>query len=397
MGILSCSTNKKDELVTVKLNYLDSPSTENCAQPFLFSNEDKIFMSWTYKENDSVANLHYSKLNDTLWATPQRIVKGVNWFVNWADFPAIAENKGNLLSHFLQKSADGTYTYDIRMKLFNNNSKEWQDDFILHDDGTKSEHGFVTILPYKNDSFFVTWLDGRNTNASEGHDHHGTGAMTIRAATILGNGMKENEVELDTKTCDCCQTSATITDKGPIVVYRDRSDDEIRDISITRLVDGQWTNPKAIFNDNWKIEGCPVNGPKAVSLKNNLAVAWYTEAGEIPRVKLIFSNDNGESFNDPVIIDEINPIGRVDAAFIDKNHVLVTWVTSENNETLIKAIKVDSTGKKSNSFKIATFDPSRSSGFPQLEILKDKAYFAWTDVTGKQTVLKTAFITLDNL
>ena len=51
-----------------------------------------------------------------------------------------------------------------------------------------------------------------------------------------------------------------MTADGPVVVYRDRSEQEIRDISIVRLHDGKWSQPSSVFEDNWKINGCPVNG-----------------------------------------------------------------------------------------------------------------------------------------
>ena len=115
-------------------------------------------------------------------------------------------------------SAEGTYTYDIRIKLFNKQENTWKKDFILHNDSTKSEHGFVTMLPYKENSFFITWLDGRNTTIVHGHDDHGAGAMTVRAASITSKGEIIDDKELDGKTCDCCQTSAAITNNGPIVI-----------------------------------------------------------------------------------------------------------------------------------------------------------------------------------
>ena len=62
--------------------------------------------------------------------------------------------------------------------------------------------------------------------------------MTLRAAFIDKKGNKINEWELDGRVCDCCQTTAAITNDGPVVVYRDRSDDEVRDMSIVRYVNG---------------------------------------------------------------------------------------------------------------------------------------------------------------
>ena len=386
----SCNEKKVEKKSNI-VNLLESPSGENSAQPFLFSG-DKTLLSWIENQGDSIFKLKYAELKNEKWNSSSTIISGTDWFVNWADFPAIAEQKGNILSHFLQMSAEGTYTYDIRMKLFNNDEANWKDDFVLHKDGTKSEHGFVTMLPYKDNSFFITWLDGRNTTG--GHDHNGDGAMTVRAATITSKGEILDDVELDSKTCDCCQTSAAITANGPIIVYRDRSNEEIRDIYISRLLDSTWTTPKSIYNDNWKISGCPVNGPKAVAIDNSLAISWFTNANEQPRVKLIFSQDGGVTFNEPILIDETLPLGRVDVVMIDAKNVLVSWITDLDKKTVIKIMKVHVSGKKNDAIVVAELDGSRASGFPQLEIINDKALFAWTDVMNGKTSVKTATINL---
>ena len=390
--IWSCTEKRQtDEVKTLQL--IESPATGVSAQPFLFSGE-KTLLSWIENIGDSIYSLKYAELKNEKWEAAKTIISGKDWFVNWADFPAITEQNGNILSHFLQMSAEGTYTYDIKIKLFDKQEDAWKDDFILHNDGTKSEHGFVTMLPYKEDAFFITWLDGRNTVGGHGHDDHGGGTMTVRAATITSKGEIINDVELDSKTCDCCQTGAAITSNGPIIVYRDRSNEEIRDIYISRLLDSAWTTPKSIFNDNWKISGCPVNGPKAVAIDNTLAVSWFTNADEQAKVKLIFSKDAGATFNEPIIIDETKPLGRVDIAMLDLENVLVSWITDDDAKTVIKAVKVHISGKKNDAILVTELDGSRASGFPQLEIVNDKALFAWTDVINGKTVVKTAKISL---
>ena len=160
----SCDQKKETEKREIVAS-IESPTGDNSAQPFLFSGE-KTLLSWIESQGDSIFSLKYSELKNEKWDSAKTITSGTNWFVNWADFPAIAEQNGNLLSHYLQMSAEGTYTYDIRMKLFNDQEGSWKDDFILHKDGTKSEHGFVSMIPYKDDSFFITWLDGRNTGVA---------------------------------------------------------------------------------------------------------------------------------------------------------------------------------------------------------------------------------------
>jgi hypothetical protein len=41
---------------------------------------------------------------------------------------------------------------------------------------------------------------------------------------------------------------------------------------------------------------------------------------------------------------------------------------------------------------IEYLDPSRKSGFPQLELHGDRVYFAWTEVEGEITKVRTAFL-----
>ncbi len=384
--VLTSCKEKKNTISVENIISIESPTEPGSKQPYLFANGDELVMSWTQKVNDSMFTLNYSELTKNKWSKPAEIVSGDNWFVNWADFPAIAKKNDNLAVHFLQKSAESTYAYNIHLMVSNTNGDTWSNDFALHTDSTNTEHGFVTLLPFKEDSFFVTWLDGRNTGGG-GHDddHSSNGAMTIRAARVMPTGHIVDDTLVDGKTCDCCQTSAAITPKGPIIVYRDRSDKEVRDIYISRLLDGSWTIPKPIHNDNWVINGCPVNGPKAASYENTLAVAWFTAANTTPKVNISFSNDSGSNFDTPIQIDNGKPIGRVDVALLDKDNALISWIESTKDAAEIKVIKVNSNGTKQQPVVITTLSAARSSGFPQLEIVNDMVYIAWNNIVDNQS------------
>jgi len=387
------------EKVNIKIiKEIESPALGKSMQPYLFSDGKEVLMSWTQKINDSVTSLNYSTFKNGNWSKSAEIIKGANWFVNWADFPAIAKNDQNILTHFLQKSDPATFAYDIKIKQSNDLGTSWSQDKKLHQDSTLTEHGFVTMIPYKEDSFFITWLDGRNTiEGGHGGGENINAAMNIRTAIVLKNGNIIDDTLVDSRTCDCCQTSAAITQNGPITVYRDRSENEIRDVYISRLIDGNWTEPKAIFDDNWEIKGCPVNGPKAEAIDNTLAIAWFTAADNIPKVNLVFSDDNGESFNAPIQIDNGNPVGRVDITLLDKNTALVSWMETTDSGADIKMIKVAKDGTKSNPFIISSISESRSSGFPQIELLDDEIIAAWNHKTDGVYGIKTVRFSIEVL
>jgi hypothetical protein len=371
---------------------MESPVDSVSAEPYLFTDKNGIvYLSWVTKEGKN-SKLQYSILNNDKWSDPSPIASGNDWFVNWADYPIIAtDGNNNLIAHFLQKSEQGTYTYDVKVTTSANSGKSWSVPAILHDDGKKAEHGFVSIVPY-GEHYFVSWLDGRNAATESSNDGHGGhhGQMTIRAAVVDKSGKKINEWELDNRVCDCCQTSAAITAGGPVVVYRDRSEGEIRDISIVRLVNGQWTAPKSVFADNWKIEGCPVNGPRIVASGNTVAIAWFTSPDKNGQVKVAFSQDGGGTFSAPVTVNDAKAIGRVDMELLNEHAAMVSWMEG----SVIKATKVFDDGKKDVAAVIASTSEARSSGFPQMAKTGDKIMFAWTD--DKEKTIKVARLDLNN-
>ena len=379
VAMISCKNNdrQRGENKVAEVKQLASPATDSSAEPFLFTDKNGlVYLSWIEKKGKENFLKFSTWVNDK-WTTPNLISSGKNWFVNWADYPLLsADAGGHLIAHFLEKSDTAKFTYDVKMISSADSGKSWSHSKVLHDDGKKAEHGFVSMIPYK-DQFFVSWLDGRKTaqegEASSHTGHHGE--MTVRAALINKDGSKSNDWELDGRVCDCCQTTAAITSNGPIVVYRDRSDDEIRDMSIVRYIDGVWTSPKTIFPDNWKIKGCPVNGPRADAIGNHLAIAWFSMPEKEGQVQVIFSDDGGATFNKPIRIDEGKTIGRVDVVMLNDKSAIVSWLEGST----IKAVKVYTDGTKDASVMIASSSESRSSGFPQMTKSGNKLIFAWTD------------------
>ena len=390
VAIVSCKNNDKQtgKNTVAEVKRLTSPATDSCAEPYLFTDKNGlVYLSWIEKKGKENFLKFSTWMNDN-WTTPILITSGKNWFVNWADYPLLsADGGGHLMAHFLEKSDTAKFTYDVKLISSADSGKSWSDSKVLHDDGKKAEHGFVSMIPYK-DQFFVSWLDGRKTaqegDASSHTAHHGE--MTVRAALLNKDGSKSNDWELDGRVCDCCQTTAAITSNGPIVVYRDRSDEEIRDMSIVRYINGEWTSPKTIFPDNWKIKGCPVNGPRADAIGNHLAIAWFSMPEKEGRVNVIFSDDGGATFNKPIRIDEGKTIGRVDVLMLNEKMAIVSWM----EDAEIKIVKVHSDGTKEPSVSIAASSESRSSGFPQMTKSGNKLIFAWTDE--KEKTIKAASV-----
>ena len=79
-------------------------------------------------------------------------------------------------------------------------------------------------------------------------DPTGSG-MTLRAAVVDADQATRAEQLVDDLICDCCQTDVAVATSGPVAVYRDRSPHEIRDIYVTRLLDGKWQTGKPVASN----------------------------------------------------------------------------------------------------------------------------------------------------
>ena len=401
LNSISCkNTSEKKDGIAIsetsenELQTIENPVKGNSSLPRLFSNNNQLFLSWVEKK-DTLTTLNFSVFENGTWKASEEVISGSDWFVNWADFPSIAETNGNILTSFLQKSASGTYTYDVKLNLYIAKTNTWKKNFILHSDGTQSEHGFVSIRPYAADSFLIVWLDGRET-VGKGH---GGGQMTLRSAIVFEDGTIDYDTLLDERICDCCQTGVAIGPNDEIIVaYRDRSEDEIRDISLVRWqMDGGWSKPQTIGNDNWKIAGCPVNGPSIDAFGNNVAVTWFTAAEEKPKVQVAFSSDSGKTFGLPVRIDNGDALGRVDVAMYSDTSAIICWMENKGDDTLIQVMKIENDGSAGVPITIAKTSSERASGFPQIEVMGDTLYVAWTDLQGEASSVKTVSISIRSL
>ena len=391
LNLASCTSTPP---APVAVQDIPFPAGAETSLPSLSSDGKTLLLSWVATPTDSLAQFYFARLGeDGTWSSPEQVAEGSNWFVNWADYPALVQNKGSLLAHHLQKSSPGKFSYDILLHALPKGEQIWRSGLPLHRDSTQTEHGFVSAAAYTDSTFFVSWLDGRNTGGG-GHDSHDahSGAMSIRAAEVSLKGEVLWDTLLDAKTCDCCQTSTAITSQGPVVVYRNRSDREIRDIAITRLIDGNWTEPTIIHADNWEISGCPVNGPRVVAEGNTLLVGWFTAAKGAAKVQYSFSSDAGATFGAPITVEGQGIIGRVEVALLDEQTGIAAWMETNKTGTFLMAARIDSWGKMGKRWEIGAMDSGRKSGFPQLEVLGDRVYFAWTEVKGETNQVRTVFL-----
>ena len=223
--------------------------------------------------------------------------------------------------------------------------------------------------------------------------------MTLRAALLDRDG-KQAEWPLDESTCDCCQTDAALAAGGTVLVYRDRAEGEVRDIAIVRQLgrgaDARWSAPALVHADGWFMPACPVNGPAVAARGDQVWVAWYTAANDVPRVKLAQSSDGGASFGPPRVLAEGNDAhGRVDVQPAIGG-AWVSWVEEGEAGQTLQLAWVDAAGTVTPPVTVAAIAArGRASGFPRMALLEDVLHLAWTDVVDGKPQLRGARVRRD--
>ena len=371
--------------------------------PNLLVSGGDVFLSWLEPSSrrdggTRSTRLRVARLGESGWSAPSTIASGEKVVANWADFPSLgAGNDGSLFAHWAESSGEGPYAYDVGLASSADRGITWARVGVANDDRLEAEHGFVSMAA--DGALRAFWLDGRKM-AGGGHDHADRGAAMALRTAIVSSGAVAPSEELDARVCDCCQTSAAVASSGPVVVYRDRGEDETRDISIVRLVDDRWTAPRSVYADGWRVPGCPVNGPKVVARGRDVAVAWYTYAGSVPRIRLAFSRTGGAEFSPPVEVDTSYggdaPIGRVDLALLDGDQVVVSWLVSARENARWQARRVAFDGRMGTTVVLAYTRADRESGFPRLVRAGDALVASWTDPRSPSRV-RARRLSLDRL
>lgn len=365
----------------VRLALNDPPAGEGAMAPRLVGDGTGALLSWVEPvDGEDGHRLRVARFDGMAWGEAITVHEGVGMFVNWADTPSVVvEPEGALLAHWLEKVGEGAYAYGARLARSTDDGASWRDLGWLHDDRSPTEHGFVTLVPGHGGALAV-WLDGRAM--ADG------GAMSLRAGAV-DRAPVAGDV-LDERVCECCDTAAVATREWVIVAYRDRADDEVRDVWAVRGDAYGWGEPYPLSHDGWEIPGCPVNGPALAVAGRRVAAAWFTAAGGEPRVRAALSEDGGRSFGAAVEVAGEDAVGRVDVEVEPEGTALVSWLGAvdgggeadagdEGSRGAVWLRRVAADGRAGAPIALAETSTVRASGFPRLLLRGGEVWLAWVE------------------
>jgi hypothetical protein len=293
------------------------------------------------------------------------VTSGADLLANWADTPVVAAaGDGALYAAWLVKIGQG---YGVRMGRSSDAGATWRELGWLHADRSAAEHGFVSLAA-EGSGVRAIWLGGENAEKA--------GGSTALLTALVSDAIRDERV-LDERVCDCCSTGVARSADDLLVAFRDRSADELRDITVGRLAGAQFATAAAAA-DGWKLLGCPVNGPEIAARGSQAAVAWFTAAGNQARVQVAFSTDGGKTFGSPMRVDGGTPLGRVGIA-LDGEDAIVSWLEQTSAAAEVRLRRVAPAGRAGEAITVAEVPAARASGVPRILADGSRLIVAWTD------------------
>ena len=373
---------------TLRLVPLPSPAGDASAQPHLSSSKDGAILSWL-ESAGSETQLKYSERSAAGWTKARRIAIGSDFFTNWADVPSVIRlSDRTLAAHWLQENGSAADSYNLRLARSTDDGQTWSAPWTPHHDGTNTQHGFASLFDTGN-GLGLVWLDGRAMTPAATPGSESTGDMSLRAARFDRAWTQVSDAPIDLRVCECCPTAIAVTSDGPIVAYRNRSADEVRDIYTSRFTGEAWTVPAPVHNDGWTIDGCPVNGPALSASDRRVAVAWFTAPADEGHAFVAFSQDAGRSFSAPVRVDDTGSLGRVAVEQLPDGSAIVAWIELAGKAAAFKVRRVERSGQRSAAVTVTDLGERRNSGYPRMTRSGQELIFAWTG-SGDRLRVETA-------
>jgi hypothetical protein len=384
LAVVPCASAPAAEPGVVEIA---SPTGEGALAPSLAATGRGIALTWLepYAGEPGDVSLRVAFLESERWSDPVTVTRGGSFFSNWADFPALVEGPdGELIVHWLHMLGDDTYAYGAGLARSTDGGRTWSELGLLHDDTSPTEHGFVSYVALP-DGVQAFWLDGR-AMADDG-------PMGLRTTRVV-DGAPGPSTLLDDRVCECCQTDAALAAGGPVVAYRNRSPEEVRDIALIRRTGDGWSEPVTVAEDGWEIPGCPVNGPAVAARGDLVVVAWFTGAHRRPTVKAAVSRDGGATFSAPLVVDGDRPTGRVDVVLAG-DRAWIAWLgrNDEGTAVMLRPLSLGAEPALGDARILSRSSAARSSGFPRMAASGDRLLIAWVDVEAPSGV-RTAWVPL---
>jgi hypothetical protein len=208
-------------------------------------------------------------------------------------------------------------------------------------------------------SLFVAWLDKRNRVPAQQNGQKYEGAGLFFASSNDGGATYSESRLVQDNVCECCRLGVAFAGPGhPVIVFRNIFEDSMRDHAVVTFTDP--TTPGAIstagtYHVTWSTNGKVRKGlfyahsrdggrtfsnplpigqpdrnpsrPYIVAGPQDTELVWKEFDGEKTTVKLMTSQDDGESWSEPKVVSSTSDASDHPLLISDGRRTYLSWMT----------------------------------------------------------------------
>lgn len=338
-------------------------------------------------DKDKSVRVQYATGDGMLFSKPVTVAAGTDVAVDSFTPPSVTPlSDGSLLAVWPAARKQGKQESQPMFSAVSRDAgKSWSAPLLVNGDPSSAQHNFFSVAALEDGRAAAIWLDGSEEKPTD----------KMRLAEAEWDGKQWGAVTiLDPDVCSCCPTAMARTAHGLLAVYRDHLAGDIRDIAVNTFRDGKWSGSRTLHDDGWKLNACPTNGPAVDADGERAAVAWFTGAGDDPRVQVTFSSDAGQTFGAPIRVSEpgkdATTYGYASVA-LTVDGAIVSWVEKGKAGRSVVARVVNRNGQQSPKIEVAT---GFHLGHPNLVRRGEHTLITWTQAPSEagKAGLKSAML-----
>jgi hypothetical protein len=250
----------------------------------------------------------------------------------------IVDHSGRI---FVIYTAVIAHTTTQLLSISNDNGRNFSIPILLSKKAPEAISFLGRLALSPSGQVYAFWLDERD------HTDWRKPGYSIYS-TMLDNGNTSALVnhKVATSLCECCRIAVAFdNDNQPVLFTRFIYPDNIRDHGLLQIrPKGEEPLSWRVTFDQWKIRGCPEQGPAiSISDNNRFHIAWFTQGSTRQGLFYAYSSDRGLHFSNPLPFGTLEDMPGYPDVLTKGDQVFLTW--TEFNDSKLRLIVMKSTDK----------------------------------------------------
>jgi hypothetical protein len=150
---------------SIDIQPLTTPAADQTSEPQLTASAGGAILAWVERAGTTNV-LKFAQRTGSGWSAPVSAASGADWFLSYADPPAVMRlSNGTLVAQWLQQTDPRLEAMDLKLSYSKDEGRTWAPPFTPHHDGTRTQHAFASMFELPGSALGLVWLDGARASS----------------------------------------------------------------------------------------------------------------------------------------------------------------------------------------------------------------------------------------